>query len=734
MTTSEFNIITDFNHPSLSLSKTEIFDINMAKYILGQEIDSEDRKKIRLMIKNKEAGSNLNIHYILGKSSKQNKYGKEYLGRIVPLGNYGLQTLSGDIRRALSRPYYWDLDIINAQCEILNQIAGKNKWTNTYLTELCVNRDDIFMKIIEKNKITRSEVKVIFLSLLFGGRCLDTYDEWIKDKFYPEIQSIMINLSNKYPDLLKTCQKLKPTNPIGSCCAIILQTIERKCLLILDEFLTKNGRSMDTYIHDGGLVRKLSPNESEFPTDLIKKAESYIMDNTGYDLKLTCKSMDTTFKLPNSAPEDKTYAYIKKNFEKTVFKCIDSSNFYQIENRNVKVFTKTDLITSFEHLKYIELNSKGFYIKVSFIKEWLLDENIRAYKKVDTIIPPFECPDDTYNLWDGLEVENIPDEEYDEDVINRVQSIFNHIKFLCNNDERAYEYVISSYSYGIKYPGLKNCVSIIFKSPQGYGKTLLFTFTSDIIGSKYCVKFDKPERDVFGEFNSLLKDKVFFCFEEMSSKIGIKYEEEIKDLISGDIFNITFKRGETSKCRNYLKGFFLTNNDFPIKIPLDDRRFYMVNCNLERPPKIYFDELIKSMRMKQVQKLFYEKLLEINTDIDWIKDRPITEAYRDIKEVSIDIELRFMVNYIEDNIEKNELQVDAKDLFLLFKDFVITQGIMNYQFNNIKFGIRLKNYLISGFEKVRNNRGYIYILNIPIIKNWCISKGIIADDSHIRLL
>jgi hypothetical protein len=734
----KMNTLTDFLTPSLSFSKTEMFDINMAKYILSQPIDNEDKKKLKKMMKNKERGSYLNIHYVLGKASKQNKYGKEYLGRLVPMGNFGNQSLSGDIRRAITKPYYWDLDIVNAQGELLNQLAKKNGWTNTCLTELCKNRDEIFQQIMIETNKSRSDVKVIFLSLFFGGACYENYSKWIKEKFYPEIQAIMINLANQYPDLLNNCVKIKPTNPIGSCCAIILQTLERKCLLCLDTFLTMNGRSMDTFIHDGGLVLKLK-DESEFPPELIKKGEEYLLENIGFDLKLVCKSMESTFELPVTVEEDKTYPAMKYEFEKKIFKCIDTSNFYFIENRKVKCFTKTDLITSYEHLKYKSIED-GMVVESSFIKKWLTDARIRTYKYVDTVIPPFECPDDTFNLWDGLEVENIPEEELSEDMLadieRRVDSIFAHIKFLCNNDEPSYQYVIACISFWIKYPALKNNIALIFKSKPGFGKSMTFTFFSNLIGTKYCTSIKKPERDVFGDFNGLVHNKVLICFEELNAKTGFKHEDDIKELITGERINITFKRDNTVDCLNYLRCLFFTNNDFPIKISLDDRRFFMVDCMFERPEKSYFDDLLISMNNKQVQKLFYEKLIEIETDkVDWIKDRPLTEVYEDMKEVSLDIEQRFIVSYFEDKYDlQSPFAISSKDFFEAFKSFIFEQGIEGYVFHNIKFGIKLKNYKIDGFSKTDGKITSIYHFDLSMLRAWLIRRGIMRDNSHVRLL
>lgn len=718
-----------FSSPNLSISKTEMFDVNMAKYILAQPIDDEDKKKLRKMIKSKERGCYLTINYILGKKSKQNKYGKQYLGRVVPQGNFGLQTLSGDIRRALAKPFYWDLDIVNAQGEILNQIALKHNWVNTYLTELCSNRDSIFQNIMSSAGIDRSTVKVIFLSLFFGGKCKADYDDWIKSKFYPEIQAIMNNLCNLYPDLKKDCMKRKPENPVGSCCSIILQNEERKCLLTLDEFLTLNGRSMDTFIHDGGLVLKLK-DETEFPPEIIIDAEQYVFEKTGYKLRLLTKSMETTFKMPNHIEEDQTYIGVKTAFEKIAFKSISESKFYVIQDRKIRTFSKTDLMTSYEHLKYNEI-IEGLVVEKGFIKKWLGDSSIRTFNYVDTIIPPFDCPDDTFNLWDGLDVEHWS-ADVSVSVSEDIQFIKDHLKLLCGNDETLFEYIMKWIANIFQNPAKKNNIAVIFKSTEeGMGKNIFFELLQTMIGD-FAQMIDKPERDAFGSFNGLMEDKILVLFDEFAGKLGFRYDNEIKSLITGTTIDITKKGCNSKKKNNYTKFIFNTNNDFPVKISADDRRFLICDSsNQAIPSKEYFEKFCKIKSDKAVLKAFYDELMDIDlTSIDWIRDRPFTESYNDIKMVSMDIELRFLLDYIENKI--GIVDIPIKDFYDKFTDFTLREGV-EFRTSNVKFGIKMKNYKICGVNDKRTNTSRLYSLNICEIKSWFIKKGYLKPEPE-RLL
>lgn len=722
-------------NPHMTISKTEVYDVNECKRIESLDIDNEDKKKLKKMIKGRIEGNKLVIHYQLGKNAKRAPYAKGYMGRVFPDGNYGLQTLSKDIRGALGKDYYWDLDIVNCQAEILNQMAGKNGWANTMLTKYCSDRKAIFESLMGDSKMTRNDCKVLFLRLFFGGEPRPGDPEWIVKEFYPEVNSIMENLCAKYPDPFEVAKKTKPANPMGSCCANVLQTEELKCLLHLDAFLTKKDRSMDTLIHDGGLVRKLD-GETEFPEKLMREAEAHMLDKTGYDLKLSIKEMTTTFKRPgaDSIPDADTYQGVKKEFEKNKFKCVSDACFYDTENQ-IQTYTKTQIMTAYENMKYTEMTDIGKQNRNPFMKKWLLDEHMRTYQRVDTIIPPLECPDDTYNLWKGLRAENLPRvskknvEEYNR-VVDDTQFVNDHIKMLCDNDTNCFEYVIKCIAFKLQNPGRKNGIALGFRSSQeGMGKSLVQKFMENIIGPTYCGKIDKPERDLFGTFNGILNNKIWVCIEEMSSRVGFKYSDELKELITGDKFDVSMKGKEASTKNNYLTFMFNTNNDFPVKISENDRRFCFMDCsNQPVPSKAYFDRLVGAINDDLVCRLFYKKMLKVDcSKIDWIRDKPATEMYTDMQQVSRDSELTFLISLYEEELAccgRKSVEISAKDLFCKFMNSIESS---NYSTTNVRFGIKIKKYNINGLEKKLSKNGMVYVFNVAEVKKYMITKGYIEE-------
>jgi hypothetical protein len=72
--------------------------------------------------------------------------------------------------------------------------------------------------------------------------------------------------------------------------AIRLQTIERDILLEVERELERHGRHMDTYIHDGGLVRKLE-GEVEFPQAILEACEQAVLRKFNIKIRLLIKPM-----------------------------------------------------------------------------------------------------------------------------------------------------------------------------------------------------------------------------------------------------------------------------------------------------------------------------------------------------------------------------------------------------------------------------------------------------------
>ena len=111
------------------ISRTERFDVDvMEKLLCHSGIPTEVKSRLRKYKKRAIDGNNVAINYKFGKEWVERKQ-----GRIFPDASLGLASFPRQIRSALAKSYYWDVDIENAQPSILREICKKNGWSHGVL-------------------------------------------------------------------------------------------------------------------------------------------------------------------------------------------------------------------------------------------------------------------------------------------------------------------------------------------------------------------------------------------------------------------------------------------------------------------------------------------------------------------------------------------------------------------------------------------------------------------------
>jgi hypothetical protein len=155
-----------------------------------------------------------------------------------------------------------------------------------------------------------------------------------------------------------------------------------------------------------------------------------------------------------------------------------------------------------------------------------------------------------------------------------------------------------------------------------------------------------------------------------------------------------------------------------------DRRTFAVECRQPIPSKKYFDTLSAILDKPSVLKRFFDYLMEKDvSQVDWIKDRPHTEFLTDLKLVSRDLELSFVVEMLQKNSDVAVVTKSAKDLHCEFVGTFCRDMGTEYKTNGQKFGIKIKNYKIAGFSTKKNNKGTVYIFDTKAGLEWCVEQG-----------
>ena len=192
---------------------------------------------------------------------------------------------------------------------------------------------------------------------------------------------------------------------------------------------------------------------------------------------------------------------------------------------------------------------------------------------------------DKLNLFRGFKYDT-GDYKYD---ITKIQHFLDHIKFLCNNDEKASQYVINWISQIIQSPHKKTKTAILFYSlTNGVGKNIFTDILEDLFDG-YNTRI-KNTQALVEKFNSNTVGKLFVVGDEINGRAS-EICNELKDIITRDTEIIEFKGKDKYLLNDYKNYILTTNNENVLKIENTDRRFVMIECPEEKKEKKWYDDL-----------------------------------------------------------------------------------------------------------------------------------------------
>lgn len=278
--------------------KKEKYDADMMEGLLRDEtIPTLYRKRLSDYKKHHLLSTNcVEVVYHYGKGCEENQ-----LGRLYAKNNKGLQSFPKDIRNPLLQKYYYDLDFENAHFKLMVKLGKDWNLIIRNIEYYCDNRDACLNMVSSDRKTA----KTAYLKVAYGGNIklhnehidneieIDGNDELLK-KIEIEVK-VMMDVCYANNEQYHNLVKNKP-NKKASLFALILQTEECKCLLLLDEFLKSKGRQADILMFDGLNVLK-QLNEIEFPKNLLVEAENYIYEKSGYKMKITEKAIENNYEI-----------------------------------------------------------------------------------------------------------------------------------------------------------------------------------------------------------------------------------------------------------------------------------------------------------------------------------------------------------------------------------------------------------------------------------------------------
>jgi hypothetical protein len=621
--------------------KREQFDLNALNALVCHEgVGIDEKKMLRSYKKNRVNGNTVQVVYEYGKTLKST------IGRLYPQRGIGLQNFPKSIRAALAAPYYHDIDMVNSQPVILVQMCAKNGWTCDYLSEYVLNRSKNLDLLMAELDCSREDAKEMCISVMFGA----TYKNMplFLEGLSKELRQISKNIASSYTDLVDQCRKAKKKDPIQSAVALVLQDEECRILQKIDAFLVYKGRTMDCYIHDGGLVRK-KENEHELPPALLREIEDHIQKETSYSITLVQKPLVHTYKFDHPVKRadhvsEVDYQSRKDDFEQTYFYYIDSI-CYMENGRLVQVpkHTGTSAFANYNFQCTVDQN----VVITEFIPLWLKDPSKRMVKRLVFIPDPAFIPsDEEFNLFSYLEgsVVSEPSGVSDDVIIERFLEL-NRVNTNFNDEMFAYwmGWWASLCQFPHRIPGV---VLIAVNTDQGVGKDTLGEFVGRwVVGSRYYSNIKNVETELFDAHSTALQQTLFVKLEEVNGSMTRRHADQLKSIITSPTTIVNPKGRSKFTIEVYPHIYMTTNNAVPVKVEKSDRRFCISYTSSKyRGNHTFWAETAEILSNSYAGHVVYKYLSGLDISDFNVFEFPRSEYYKSLCETEVSSEEEFFTH------------------------------------------------------------------------------------------
>ena len=403
--------------------------------------------------------------------------------------------------------------------------------------------------------------------------------------------------------------------------------------------------------------------------------EVMIKEKTGFDVKIINKAVDNGWtdefldehKINTSSLDKEKFkrfdteyfnslaGYTRKKiyFEVFVAKVLRPDPVYVYIEEETDIgedlcfYSASKITDTFTHLKSGVFCDNGEEKK--FMTEWLSDENIRLYNKMDFL--PYNdnapVPPHIFNLFRGFNDKK--DYDYDYSKRSKILKPFLELgQELCGGDPEHLDYLLKYIADIIQNPQKKNPIAFIIKGKQGTGKNVWLNAIGLILGLQHYISSSNP-KDFFGDYAEGFYHKLLVNMNECEGKDTFDFEGRIKSFITEDKITLNRKFVQPITIMNLARLIIFTNkpNPIPIDIRSKDRRYVVYDTTDKYlSPKYgtnFWKALVGHFTKPEFISCLYDYLNDMDIDgYDWRTKRPITKAYLQMCKLYVPAEILFL--------------------------------------------------------------------------------------------
>jgi len=679
--------------------RSELFDADVMESLLRLPkgtIPMDTTRALQRYKKRKQNGNTVLIEYDFSVGCRTLKKGRMY-----PTPFLGLTVFPKEIRAALAKRFYHEIDFENCQVVLFCQVAKKYNLTCEAIEEYAANRPAILNEIQETHSMNRDEAKTICLAVLFGGM---RSQHPILPRMKAELNALAIAVNQQHPEYVEAAKKEKSDdsekwgykkNPLFGGLAIYIQNEERLCLDAVCDFLEKTDRKMDTLIYDGGLVKRI--DESPLPATLLRECEGAVLDKTGYRMVITEKELTHSFDFSRKDRVVPSDVLINDAFATKHFVKLCGENLKRVGSEFYCCIDGVWECGMDKVKKMVESHEQELIFKQYVgdkLKKFDYGGDVTHIKKMLELLPVYAISGDI-----PIQFAYTLVEEEDETAIQKFLYL---CSLACGKKDDLTDYFIKWLAHMIQRPKEQPGVMMVFVGEKGVGKDTPAGIVMDVVvGSKYSHNYTKSAM-MFEKHDISMLGKLMVKVEEVKRSECIEHAETIRGLVTGKEIAFNPKNvKETIKMPNWIRfvGTSNTGNPFEMK---GERRFVMCHSSSERQGDHAFwadayTTLFTPAAGRSIG-LFLEK---VDLAGFVVRSLPHNEYQEDVEETERTSEDKFLADW------KGEC-LTAVELYSQYKDYCLENEI-RYTQTLEGFGKRILMLLDKNkIQKKKTNRGKVY--------------------------
>jgi len=612
------------------------------------------------------------------------KFGRHRYIRMVEGGNYKMETkIYGDTK----------------QVDIITEYSFESMYGKVdNLSHICEVELNTFQELIG----VQLNIKDLDREEAIQRKHNEKIDKHFKIK--DKIRNQFLNENEVIPEeiLLDLLQSLNPEkftdykNWFRLLCGIHNQALNQsqdvKYKSLFCEFMNKNSKAVPAWFQENLSVwSSIQDRSNANPNHIVKSGTLYRYlqeQNLSKFIELKHKRRQQID--PPSFNRMASYGQQKEQFERDCFVIKSEKATFcemdwvegEMKERSIDNF-KQNFCNLYTTITAQDSKGKTSTKRVPFVDRWVGDEDRKEYDRLNFIPPPLKCNPYTYNLYDGMYIDDLEDEEFEEmsesERFEKLDRLLRHIYYLSGCDEKSYDFLLKIFAYKIKYPANLHKISVVMRSVQGCGKNAFLDWIGNkILGNKYYACSANAD-DFLGKFNSMVKGKLLCVFNEMDGAVGFAHSARLKEFATEEQIFHEKKGIDRKKIKNCMLTCYASNNKTPVKVEIGDRRFFVVECSdkvLYIPN--YFEELFDDLDDPCVAKCFVwycNNIVEVEEDYNFKKNRPITKVYKELQNKNKSCIVKFCEWVISpktntDSVINLDTRYTSNQLWDLFNDFM----------------------------------------------------------------